>query len=341
MALYRVQGNGKAPVGLQAGDEVVTGGGTYRILGVNADGSYRSSLSNKYQTIYNYRGGYGTASTGQTDAAGAKIPAYTSSGAADAARAALDRVLAEKPGSYTSRWDRELDALYDQIAERKAFAYDLGSDPMYRQYREQYQSAGRLAMENTMGRAASLTGGYGSSYSQQAGQQAYNGYLQKLNEAVPELYAQARSQYDREGSALSERYALLGSREKSDYDRYRDQMSDYYAALSDARSAYQSEAQRSENLALQYAKLANDNYWNELNYRSDREDAANAQYWKQLAYADKQAAAAEKAAQARQKAAQAGTAKDKQTKRASSLARGRGETRGRTASGAPRRDEIR
>lgn len=341
MALYRVQGNGKAPVGLQAGDEVVTGGGTYRILGVNADGSYRSSLSNKYQTIYNYRGGYGTASTGQTDAAGAKIPAYTPSGAADAAKAALDRVLAEKPGSYTSRWDRELDALYDQIAERKAFSYDLGSDPMYRQYREQYQSAGRLAMENTMGRAASLTGGYGSSYSQQAGQQAYNGYLQKLNEAVPELYAQARSQYDREGAALSERYALLGSREKSDYDRYRDQMSDYYAALSDARSAYQSEAQRSENLALQYAKLANDNYWNERNYRADREDAANAQYWKQLAYADQQAAAAEKAAQARQKAVQAGTAKNKQTKRASSLARGRGETRSRTASGAARRDEIR
>lgn len=70
---------------------------------------------------------------------------------------------------------------------------------MYRQYREQYQSAGRLAMENTMGAAAALTGGYGSSYSQQAGQQAYNAYLQKLNEVVPELYAQARSQYDREG----------------------------------------------------------------------------------------------------------------------------------------------
>lgn len=157
----------------------------------------------------------------------------------------------------------------DQIANRKAFSYDLGADPMYRQYREQYQSAGRLAMENTMGAAASLTGGYGSSYSQQAGQQAYNAYLQKLNEVVPELYAQARSQYDREGAALSERYALISSREKSDYDRYRDQVSDYYAALSDARGAYQSEAQRSENLALQYAKLANDNYWNELNYRSD------------------------------------------------------------------------
>ena len=339
MALYRVQGNGKAPVGLQAGDEVVTGGGTYRILGVNADGSYRSSLSNKYQTIYNYRGSYGTASPGRTDAAQLSLTGDTSSGAASEAKAALDRVLAEKPGSYTSRWDKELDSLYEQIANRKAFSYDLGTDPMYRQYREQYRSAGRLAMENTMGAAASLTGGYGSSYSQQAGQQAYNAYLQKLNEVVPELYAQARSQYDREGTALSERYARISSREKSDYDRYRDQVSDYYAALSDARGAYQSEAQRSENLALQYAKLANDNYWNELNYRSDREDAANAQYWKQLAYADKQAAAAEKAAQARQKAAQ-GAAKDKQKKRSSSLARGRGEKRGRTAPGTARRDEI-
>ena len=111
MALYRVQGNGKAPAGLQAGDEVVTGGGTYRILGVNADGSYRSSLSNKYQTIYNYRGSYGTPSAGQTDAAQVRTPGYTPSGAASEAKAALDRVLSEKPGSYTSRWDSELDAL--------------------------------------------------------------------------------------------------------------------------------------------------------------------------------------------------------------------------------------
>ena len=339
MALYRVQGNGKAPAGLQAGDEVVTGGGTYRILGVNADGSYRSSLSNKYQTIYNYRGSYGTASAGQTSTAQPQLPAYTPSGAAGEAKAALDRVLAEKPGGYTSRWDGELDSLYDQIANQKAFSYDLGADPMYRQYREQYQSAGRLAMENTMGRAASLTGGYGSSYSQQAGQQAYSAYLQKLNEVVPELYAQARSQYDREGTALSERYAIISGREKSDYDRYRDQMSDYYAELADARSAYQSETQRSENLALQYAKLANDNYWNELNYRSGREDAANAQYWKQLAYADKQAAEAEKAAQAQRTTAQTGKTKEKQTRSASSLARGRGEKRGRTA-GTARRDEI-
>lgn len=323
MALYRVQSNGKAPTGLQAGDEVVTGGGTYRILGVNADGSYRSALSNQQQTIYNYRGSYGVPA-----ARAAQQPVQDLSGVSEA-KAALGRVQAAKPGAYASRWEGQLQELYDRIAERGDFSYDLGRDPVYRQAREQYQTAGRLAMQDTMGQAAALTGGYGSSYGQQTGQQAYNAYLQQLNEIVPELYAQAREQWQSGEAALYDRYQLLSSREQSDYARYRDQMSDYYAELDDARSAYASAA-----------KLANDNYWSSLEYQADREDAANAQYWKQLAYADKQAAAAEKAAQARQKAAQAGTAKDKQTKRSSSLARGRGEKRGRTTPGTARRDEI-
>ena len=306
MALYRVQSNGKAPAGLSVGDEVVTGGGTYRILGVNADGSYRSVLSNQSQTIRNYQGSY--AVPGQSAAQTKTAPTFTSerytpSGETEQARAEVSRVLAEKPGSYVSGWDKELDALYDEIANRGAFSYDLGTDPVYRQYREQYQSAGRMAMEDTMGRAAALTGGYGSSYGQQAGQQAYNAYLQKLNEIMPELYSQAREQYDREGSALYDRYDLVRSRDASDYARYRDRVSDYYAELSDARSAYEAEANRdyqrysdSQSRALQEAKLASDNYWNQLEYDADRADAATAQYWKQLDYADKQAEAAQKAA---------------------------------------------
>ena len=37
-----VQSNGKAPSGLSVGTNVVTGGGTYKITGVNKDGSYKS-----------------------------------------------------------------------------------------------------------------------------------------------------------------------------------------------------------------------------------------------------------------------------------------------------------
>ena len=38
----KVQSNGKAPSGLSVGTNVVTGGGTYKITGVNKDGSYKS-----------------------------------------------------------------------------------------------------------------------------------------------------------------------------------------------------------------------------------------------------------------------------------------------------------
>ena len=49
-----VGANGKAPTGLPVGTQVVTGGGTYPITGVNKDGTYTSVLTNKNQTTYNY-----------------------------------------------------------------------------------------------------------------------------------------------------------------------------------------------------------------------------------------------------------------------------------------------
>lgn len=55
---YKVGSDGKAPSGLSVGDSVVTGGGTYKITGVNSDGSYKSELSNKDQTTSNYSGNY-------------------------------------------------------------------------------------------------------------------------------------------------------------------------------------------------------------------------------------------------------------------------------------------
>ena len=70
MALVKVNEDGKAPGGLKVGDKVVTAGGTYEIKGVNADGSYRSSLSDKRQTTKNFTGSYdspgGSSSSGGT-----------------------------------------------------------------------------------------------------------------------------------------------------------------------------------------------------------------------------------------------------------------------------------
>nr|DAH84378.1 MAG TPA: hypothetical protein [Caudoviricetes sp.] len=250
MSVYRVETGGRAPAGLSAGDEVVTGGGTYRITGVNADGSYQSQLVNKNQTTRSYGGSYQTRNSpytmsGVSDYTRSKLNGleggYTPSGSVQAAQAHLEQVKTSKPGAYQSRWDDELTSLYDQIRNRKKFSYDMGTDPLYQQYREQYQRLGRLAMQDTMGQAAALTGGYGSTYGEQVGQQAYNAYLQNLNDIVPQLQQQAYQRYQDEGTDLYNQYSLVKGREDTDYGRYRDTVSDYYSDLSDARSAYNSE----------------------------------------------------------------------------------------------------
>ena len=280
MAIYRVE-NGKAPAGLSAGDEVVTGGGTYRITGVNADGSYQSQVSNKKQTTYNYKGQYtqrqspllsqGVSGYTQNRLNGLE-GGYTPGSAVQQAQAYLNQVQSRRPGEYQSQWDGELTELYNRIANRKPFSYDIGTDPVYQQYREQYQRQGRLAMQDTMGQAAALTGGYGSTYGEQVGQQAYNAYLQNLNDIVPDLYNAAYNRYRDEGTDLYNQYGLLSDRENQAYSRYRDTVNDYYSDLSDARSAYDSAYSRDYN-----------QWSDQLSYWSQKAANENSAYLQQLA----------------------------------------------------------
>ena len=273
MALSRVNDDGRAPSGLGVGDEVVTAGGTYRIDSVGADGQYKSTHVNKGQTTQNYKGSYSTRNTlpGHSDYTAGRLGnlerGYSPSGAVSQAKAYLQQVQSRRPGAYQSRWDAELDSLYDQITNRKPFQYDLNQDALYQQYKEQYQRLGRTAMQDTMGQAASLTGGYGSTYAEQVGQQTYNAYLQSLNDIVPELYDRAYGRYQDEGQDLYNRYGLVSDRESMDYSKYRDTVSDYYNDLADARSSYDSEwnkdyTQWSDQLSYWQQKAAQEQaYW--------------------------------------------------------------------------------
>ncbi len=273
MALYRVNDDGRAPSGLGVGDEVVTAGGTYRIDSVGADGQYKSTRVNKGQTTQSYKGSYSTRNTlpGHSDYTAGRLGnlerGYSPSGEVSQAKAYLQQVQSRRPGAYQSRWDAELDSLYDQITNRKPFQYDLNQDALYQQYKEQYQRLGRTAMQDTMGQAASLTGGYGSTYAEQVGQQTYNAYLQSLNDIVPELYDRAYGRYQDEGQDLYNRYGLVSDRESMDYSKYRDTVSDYYNDLADARSSYDSEwnkdyTQWSDQLSYWQQKAAQEQaYW--------------------------------------------------------------------------------
>lgn len=156
-----------------------------------------------------------------------------------AARAYRDSVADMQPGEYDSGFEDQLQALYDQIEGREAFSYDPEEDEAYRRYARLYAAQGAAAMEDTMGQAASLTGGYGSSYAQAVGQQAYDRYLGELATLVPELRQAALAEYRQEGQALSDRYNMLNQQEKAGYDRWQDRVAQWQKALSEAQSSYE------------------------------------------------------------------------------------------------------
>lgn len=116
--------------------------------------------------------------------------------------------------------------LLSQIDNRPAFQYDATTDPLYQSYKDQYIHQGKRAMEDTMGQAAGLTGGYGSTYSQSVGNQAYNEYLTKLSAEIPALAQQARAAYDAEGQRMMDRYNLALNEANTAYAQGRDALGD-------------------------------------------------------------------------------------------------------------------
>ena len=132
----------------------------------------------------------------------------------------------KKKTEYQSQWQEKIKDITGRILGRETFSYDLNGDALYQQYKDRYMNQGRQAMLDTMGQAQSMTGGYGNSYAQSAGQQTYQGYLQGLSDRVPELYQIALDKYTREGENLRSNLSLMLQQEGVDYGRYRDDVAD-------------------------------------------------------------------------------------------------------------------
>lgn len=143
----------------------------------------------------------------------------------------LQNVQSAKP-IYANSYESQLNDLYNNIVNREKFTYDINADALYQQYKDQYANMGKLAMRDTMGQAAALTGGYGSTYGQAVGQQQYNAYLQQLNDVVPELYGMAYGMYQDEGNALMNQYGMLGDMAADEYGKYQDSLSNYWQDVS-------------------------------------------------------------------------------------------------------------
>lgn len=152
----------------------------------------------------------------------------------------LKMLQSQKPGDYSGKYTRQAEALLGQIISRKPFSYDANSDPLYQIYKDRYIMGGQRAMENAMGQAAQLTGGYGNTYAQTVGQQQYQQYMEGLNDKVPELAQQAHARYQGEGDRLRQSYQLLQSADDAAYGRWADGYNRWSNETQQAQSAYES-----------------------------------------------------------------------------------------------------
>ena len=214
---------------------------------------------------------------------GFQYDAYQESDTVKQAQALLNQQMANKPGAYNSAWQGQLDDVIGQILNREEFSYDLNEDALYQQYANQYINQGKMAMMDTMGQAAAMTGGYGNSYAQSVGQQAYQGYLQQLNDKIPELYQLALNQYQMEGDALYDQYAMLGAQEEQDYGRHRDEMSDWQTELGRLQDQYNAERDYDYGMWVDgrdfgYGQYSDDRAYD---YQAGRDKVADEQWQKE------------------------------------------------------------
>ena len=241
---------------------------------------------------------------------------YQPSQNVSAAMNELNGIIAKQPAAFQSGYQQQLQNVLNTILGRENFSYDMASDPMYQMYRQQYAQAGKQAMQDTMGRAATLTGGYGSSYAQTAGQQAYNQHLQQLNDVVPELYQQARQAYNDQGDLLAQQYSMLGDAYNREYGQYQDEYDrwqgerDYAAGRYDTERAYdqdaytqqlnywaqmaaqeqdQANADRAYDYGVQQDALSQQNWQTQFDYGKEQDALAQKNYETEYTYQQAQA----------------------------------------------------
>ena len=305
MATYPTLQNGSRGSDVKKLQQALVDAG-YSVGSAGVDGIYGSATAaavRKYQqdnglsvngiagqnTLGKLYGSTTAASTGGTTTPTTTAPAfeysdYEASDAVKQAEALLQEQLGKKPGDYQSAWQSQLDELMGQIMNREKFTYDLNGDALYQQYKDQYTTHGKQAMLDTMGQAAAMTGGYGNSYAQTVGQQTYQGYLQQLNNVIPELYQLALNQYNQEGSDLLNKYSILGTQEEQDYNRYRDQVSDYYTELQRLYDQYNTERDYDYNTWADNRDFNYGKYTDELAYayQQERDRIADEQWQKEF-----------------------------------------------------------
>ena len=154
-----------------------------------------------------------------------------------------DPYVAALRGEAASRYspgknDEEYARLVDYVKGTDYGGFTRGEG--YKALSDRYASAGRRAMQDTLGQVSARTGGLASSYAESAAQQRYDDYMSQLEDAARKLYESERSE------AIKNAELAKGLADR-DYERYTADRKYRKAALDDLLSyAYKDEARASE-----------------------------------------------------------------------------------------------
>lgn len=162
------------------------------------------------------------------DSVSKKTYTYNPTKAAAEAYTAYRRQEASAP-DYT----KQIDSLARQIANREPFSYNPASDAAYKYYADRYRQQGKLAMQDTIGQATQLSGGYDNSYANTVGQQQYNAYLRELNDVLPSLKSAALDAYNTDGNNLAAALSAYQAAQAANADKT-DTLYQRWAALQSA-----------------------------------------------------------------------------------------------------------
>ena len=175
----------------------------------------------------------------------------------------LTEVENARPDAFTSKYQAQIDDLLNRIYGDKGFSYtaeDLENDDLYKMYTQQYQQSASRAMRDTMGQAQAASGGYGSTYAQQVGQQAYDQTMSGLNDKVLDFRDRAYQTYLNNQSNRYNALNAFQTQDNTDYGRYRDTVADWQAD----RNYYLGALQGEQANDLNIYGANNNNYYNAL-----------------------------------------------------------------------------
>ena len=154
----------------------------------------------------------------------------------------------------TTSWTDDIERMFTEIENREKFEYDVDNDQLFQQALASAMNSGKTAMQDTIGQASALTGGYGSTYATSAGNQAYNAFIEDAYDNLPQYYNMALQAYQAEGEEM---FNLLSAYMSADSAEWQKNVDSFNANASVVQQMWNQETFAYEAGQTQAMNLAN------------------------------------------------------------------------------------